>query len=69
MELILIHNFTKQNRGVGISVYFVGADIPGVKAIPFKGEDCLWEVCLITKKGRKLPPEARSFLKYTESFF
>ncbi len=67
MEMILLHNFSKQNRGIGIGVYFIGQDIPNVKAIPFSEKDSFWEVCVITKKNKRLPLEVRLFLDYVNS--
>lgn len=64
MELILIHNFSRLNKGIGIGVHFIGMDIADVKAIPFDSPDCTWEVCLITKKDRSLTPAMKCFLKY-----
>lgn len=64
MELILIHNFSRLNKGIGIGVHFIGNDLSDVKAIPFDAPDCTWEVCLITKKGRELTPAMKLFLDY-----
>jgi DNA-binding transcriptional LysR family regulator len=70
MELILIHNFSKQNKGIGISVYFVSHDIPDVKAIPFSEKSLTWDVCVITSKTATSTEAADLFLKYinTRSF-
>lgn len=67
MELILIHNFSRYNKGVGVSVDFITHDLADVKSIPFKPE-LPWEVCIITKKGKKLSPVEQCFLQYIEQF-
>ncbi|GLB31522.1 LysR family transcriptional regulator [Lacrimispora amygdalina] len=64
MELILIHNFSRLNKGIGVGVHFIGMDIADVKAIPFKNPDCTWEVCVIIKKNRPLTPAMKCFLDY-----
>lgn len=64
MELILIHNFSRLNKGIGVGVHFIGMDIADVKAIPFSNPNCTWEVCVITKKNRSLTPAMKCFLDY-----
>lgn len=67
MELILIHNFSKLNKGIGVSVDFIAHDIANVRPIPIEPE-CPWEVCTITKKGKHLSDAARRFIQYIEQF-
>lgn len=67
MELILIHNFSRLNKGIGVGVHFIGMDVADVKAIPFSNPDCTWEVCLITKKNRPLTPAMKCFLNYVNN--
>lgn len=64
MELILIHNFSRLNKGIGVGVHFIGRDISDVKAIPFSASDCTWEVCLITKKNRPFTTVMKCFLDF-----
>lgn len=64
MELILIHNYSRLNKGIGVGVSFIGMDIADVKVIPLRDPDCTWDVCVITKKNCKLTPAAECFLNY-----
>ncbi|MBS5704088.1 MAG: LysR family transcriptional regulator [Butyricicoccus pullicaecorum] len=64
MELILIHNFSRMNKGIGVSVYFIGNDLANVKAIPFDTPDCHWKVCACLKKGRAASPAVSAFWNY-----
>jgi DNA-binding transcriptional LysR family regulator len=67
MELILVHNFSRLNKGVGVGVDFIAHDLANVVPVPFKPE-CPWEVCVITKKGKRLPKAAQCFLQYIKQF-
>jgi DNA-binding transcriptional LysR family regulator len=64
MELILIHNFSRLNKGIGVSVFFVANGIPDIKTIPFTDESCSWEVCMITDRNRKLSQAGQAFWDY-----
>lgn len=64
MELVLIHNFSRMNKGVGVSVYFIGKDLANVKAIPFDDPDCAWKVCACLKKGKTVTPSVAAFWNY-----
>jgi DNA-binding transcriptional LysR family regulator len=66
MELVLIHNFSSLDRGVGVGVAFIARDIPNIRPVPFE-PDWPWEVCLITRKGRQHSETARCFLRYAKT--
>ncbi|MBV7273694.1 LysR family transcriptional regulator [Clostridiaceae bacterium UIB06] len=53
-EVITVHKLSHLNEGTGVSIDFIANDIkyPNVYPIPFKDRSFVWEVCLITKKGR-----------------
>lgn len=65
MELILVHNFSSQNRGMGVSVDFISRDIANVRPVRLT-PDCSWEVCAITRKGKHHSAAARCFMNYIE---
>lgn len=64
VELVLIHNYSRQNKGIGIGVYFIGNDLANVKAIPFADPECTWEVCACLAKKKMLTPEISAFWNY-----
>lgn len=63
-ELVLIHNFSRMNKGIGIGVYFIGNDLANVKTIPFADPECTWEVCACLAKKKTLTPAITSFWNY-----
>ena len=63
-ELVLIHNFSRLNRGIGIGVYFIGNDLADVKAIPLADPECTWEVCACLLKDKTLTPAISAFWNY-----
>lgn len=63
-EMILVHNLSRLNKGIGISVYFFMNDIANVKVIPFKDPSFSWQICLITKKERFMPNITKRFIDY-----
>ena len=65
MELILVHNLSSTNNGVGVSVEFVSNQIPNINVVRFNDESFTWEICLTTKKGRVLSAAAKTFMDYT----
>ncbi|WP_102346147.1 LysR family transcriptional regulator [Bacillus sp. Marseille-P3661] len=65
MELILVHNLSIANCGVGVSVESVSNQIPNVNVVRFKDENFTWEICLTTKKGKSLTAATKKFMKYT----
>lgn len=67
MELILIHNFSSLNKGIGVSVDFIAHDLANVVSVPLDPE-CPWEVCAITKKGKPLSKAEQYFLQYIKQF-
>jgi DNA-binding transcriptional LysR family regulator len=69
LEMILIHNLSRANKGVGIGVHFIGTDIPNVCAVPFKDSSCSWEVCVITKKHKPPSPAVLSLHNYIVSSY
>ena len=65
MELILIHNFSNLNRGMGIGVEFIAQDLPNIRPIRFK-PDCPWEVCVISRKDKAHSEAAQRFIRYVK---
>ena len=65
VELILVHNLSRLNKGVGVSVYFITNDVANVRPITFIDPSCTWEVCLITKKNRLKSYITKTFINYT----
>lgn len=63
-ELVLIHNFSRLNKGIGIGVYFIGNDLANVKAIPLADPECTWEVCACLLKNKTLTPAISAFWDY-----
>jgi DNA-binding transcriptional LysR family regulator len=57
----------KINKFVSIGPYFTG--IPQLNFIPFKHKNCIFEVCLITKKGFNLSPNVQIFINYILNSF
>jgi hypothetical protein len=62
MELILIHNFSRLNKGIGVGVDFIAHDVANVIPVPFEPE-CPGEVCTIVKKGKRPSQAAQCFLQ------
>lgn len=67
MELILIHNFSKLQKGVGIGVDFIAHDMAHLRSVPFEPV-CPWEVCFIAKKGIHRSKAAQSFIRFAQQF-
>ena len=67
MELILIHNFSRLQKGVGIGVDFIAHDMTHLRSVPFEPV-CPWEVCFITKKGIHRSKAAQKFIRFAEQF-
>lgn len=63
-DMALIHNFSRMNKGIGISVHFIGNDLANVKAIPFADPECAWEVCACLPKKKTLSPAVTAFWNY-----
>lgn len=66
-ELVLIHNFSRLNKGIGIGVRFIGNDLANVKAIPLADPECTWEVCACLLKNKTLTPAISAFWNYIRS--
>lgn len=64
LDMALIHNFSRMNKGIGISVHFIGNDLANVKAIPFADPECAWEVCACLPKKKTLSPAVAAFWNY-----
>lgn len=65
MEMILVHNLSRLNKGVGVSVHFISNDVANVRPITFIDPSCTWEVCLITKKNCLASHITKTFINYT----
>lgn len=65
-EVITVHKLSHLNKGIGVSVDFIGKDIsyPNVHLVPFKDRSFVWEICLITKKERFLSNLVKIFKDY-----
>jgi DNA-binding transcriptional LysR family regulator len=64
-EMILIHNLSRNNKAIGVSVDFISHEISGVKSVLFKDPACNWQVCLIVKKGDYKKELLKTFIDYT----
>lgn len=64
IDMALIHNFSRMNKGIGISVHFIGNDLANVKAIPFSDPECTWEVCACLSKKKAPSPAVTAFWNY-----
>jgi DNA-binding transcriptional LysR family regulator len=65
-DVISIHRLVNANKGVGISVVSVAADIqhPNVRAIPFDDKSLVWSAYLIKKRGVQLSAPVKKFEQY-----
>ncbi|MDK2563715.1 LysR family transcriptional regulator [Romboutsia sedimentorum] len=49
-EIVLIHDLSKRNEGIGISINFAHTPNCKINYVPFKDETFVWDIYMITKK-------------------
>ena len=63
-EMILIHDLSKRNEGIGISIDFAHTPNCKINYIPFKDTSFLWDICMITKKDSDISDNLKLFMDY-----
>ncbi|GAA0102624.1 LysR family transcriptional regulator [Paraclostridium bifermentans] len=63
-EMILIHDLSKHNEGIGISIHYAHTPNCKINYIPFKDNSFTWDICIITKKNIQLNDNLTLFMNY-----
>ncbi|WP_270943076.1 LysR family transcriptional regulator [Romboutsia lituseburensis] len=63
-EMILIHDLSKRNEGIGISIDFAHTPTCKISYIPFQDPTFTWNINIITKKNKIIDSNLQSFIDY-----
>lgn len=63
-EMILIHDLSKRNEGIGISIDFAHTPTCKIRYIPFKDSTFTWDINMITKKNKIIDSNLQAFIDY-----
>jgi DNA-binding transcriptional LysR family regulator len=68
-EMILIHDLSKRNEGIGISINFAHTPNCKINYIPFKDSSFSWDICMVTKKDKDISYNLKLFMDYISCKF
>lgn len=63
-EMILIHDLSKHNEGIGISINYAHTPNCKISYIPFKDNSFTWDICMVTKKNTPINDNLNLFMNY-----
>lgn len=66
----LCYKMCRMKRGISVTIDFVHEDMntDGLVMIPFKEEEMVWEIGMLTLKDRAMEPSVEKFYKYIDRF-
>jgi len=62
--MILIHDLSKRNEGIGISIDFAHTPTCKINYVPFKDSYFSWDICMVTKKDSDISDNLKLFMDY-----